>query len=55
MSNTATIPRPVGVLICWDLKPGSVARCCTRQPRHHGDHHHEYSGTSWPQTKGGAR
>jgi hypothetical protein len=40
--------RPAGLALCWEPKPDAPARCCTRAPGHDGNHHHEYSGATWP-------
>ncbi|MEU3045290.1 hypothetical protein ABZ705_01980 [Streptomyces sp. NPDC006984] len=40
--------------LCWDQMPGNATRHCTiEDPLHDGDHHHEYSGASWPRRAGG--
>jgi hypothetical protein len=34
---------------CGELNPESPTHFCTRDnPDHQGDHHHEYSDTTWP-------
>ena len=33
---------------CWESFPSAPARNCTHPPGHEGDHHHEYTGVSWP-------
>ncbi|MFJ4013924.1 hypothetical protein [Streptomyces sp. NPDC090026] len=43
-------------LLCWEELPGNATRHCTiEDPLHDGDHHHEYSGVSWPRRPGGQR
>lgn len=35
---------------CAQINPQFPKLFCTiEDPRHRGDHHHEYSGQSWPQ------
>jgi hypothetical protein len=52
--NAATgIKRPVRLSLCWVPKPEAPNRCCTiKDPNHEGDHHHEYTGASWPRKAG---
>ncbi|MGW6456662.1 hypothetical protein ACWF94_12190 [Streptomyces sp. NPDC055078] len=38
--------------LCGALRPEARKIFCTHPPGHEGDHHHEYTGTSWPRTPG---
>jgi hypothetical protein len=45
---------PVPAAVCWAPMPRSRTRNCTLPPGHKGEHHHEYTGSSWPRDPGPA-
>lgn len=40
-------PRAYAPNLCWTTLRGTD-RFCTEQPHKTGDHHHEYTGITWP-------
>lgn len=51
MTRLTTVTRyPNGSMTrCGEIDPKRPKLFCTiEDPAHHGDHYHEYSGSSWP-------
>jgi len=47
--TTVTGYQSTPVTLCGELHPDAPKYFCTREdPDHQGDHHHEYTGTTWP-------